>query len=144
MALYVRGAEWSISVWSDGGVVTFCISQPFSDAVRCVTAALSIRGLSVIADLDVARRVRHTLGITLPSCKILYVWPAATRVEDVAAGAAVYLPLHVVLTSRRSETDINVAAITPDIHELARAAVMRVQSEVLQALEGISMRMSLV
>jgi uncharacterized protein (DUF302 family) len=131
-------------VWSDGGgVVTFSISQPFSEAVRCVTAVLTARGLSVIADLDVSSRVRHTVGISLPPCKILYVWPAATM-EDVAAGAAVYLPLHVVLTSRRSETDISVPSVTPDMHEMARVAMTRAQREVLQSLECISMRMSLV
>jgi uncharacterized protein (DUF302 family) len=135
-------------VWSETGTSTFSTPESFMDALLSVRAALDARGLRVLSELDVASRVKRTLGIVLPPCKILYVWPNVSLTQDVYPVAAVVLPLHVVVASRGHQTEICVLSrIQPgkaNVDGFLRSTILGTQTQIMQCLDAISMRPSLV
>ena len=135
-------------MWSETGTITFSTAESFADALRSVRLALEARGLRVLAELDVASRVEQSLGIPLRPCKVLYVWPNPLQAKDVYPAAAVLLPLHVVVASRCRQTDICVLSrIQPEkanVDDFLSSTVLGTLTEILQSLETISMRPSLV
>lgn len=134
-------------MWSDVGTETFLISEPFAEALRAVRAALAAGGLRTLAEFDVAARLRKTLRINVPPCRILYVWPATSDSETFPT-AAVFLPLHLVIASQGHETELcALSEIQPEAKDLdafVKAAVTRTHRDMLQCLDRISMRASLV
>ena len=131
-------------MWSETGTITFSTPESFANALRSVRLALDARGLRVLSELDVTWRIQHTLGIRLPPCRILYVWPNRSKVREVYPAAAVVLPLHVVVASRGEQTEICIVTGIAKEGEFIRSPVMGTQNEILQSLETISMRPSLV
>jgi uncharacterized protein (DUF302 family) len=133
---------------SETSTSTFSTPEAFADALRSVRLALDARGLHVLSELDVASRVKQTLGIHLPPCKILYVWPNPSLAMNVYPAMAVVLPLHVVVASRGRQTDIcvlsRVQPETANADDFLREMIVGIQTEIMQSLEAISMRPSMV
>lgn len=135
---------------ADVGSIKYSLSEPFEKAVGSVCRSLENRGLRVVGQLDIARRVARNLGIILPSCKILFVLPGTATLTklDIHPWAAVFLPLHVVISDKGGETDIEVQN---RVHSGAQAAepalvapVVELQAQISNAIEAIAMRLSLV
>jgi len=133
-------------VWSDHGTIVFSSAEPFAAAVRAVRSALRACGLCVIAEMDVARRLTRELAISLPSCRVLYVWPATSASEEVFPAAAVFLPLHVVVVSRGHQTEVHLLGDVKiddgEIESFVRSAVIATRVDILRCLEDLSMRLS--
>lgn len=129
-----------------GAGVRYSLREPFERGLKSIRGALQRRGLRVVGQMDVSRRLERTLGILLPPCKIVFVLPLAPAPVDPAA--ATFLPLHVVVSSRGAQTEIQV------LHRLDRAPgesmadvvvpVTETQTQICQAIETIAMRRTLV
>ena len=133
---------------SETGTITFSTPGSFADVLRSVRLALDRRGLRIVSELDVAERVKQSLGMRVPPCKVLCVWPNPSLAKDVYPAAAVVLPLHVVVTSRGQQTDIcvlsRIQADTGNTDDFLRSTVRSTLAAVLLSLATISMRPSLV
>jgi uncharacterized protein (DUF302 family) len=135
-------------VASDIGIITFSTPEPFVDALHSIRSALKARGLRIVAELDLSQRVDQTLGIQLPPCRTLLIWPGPLLAMEVPAEAAVLLPLHLVVAGRGLYCDFSLQNRVPHVPGLAKnifaAAIASTHSEILQSLEAIAMRPSLV
>jgi uncharacterized protein (DUF302 family) len=132
----------------DAGINVFSTPGPYEDVVRSVRAAIEKRRLRIVSELDVSRRIEKTLGIRLPPCRILFVWPDPALAADVYPVAAIALPLHVVVASRGAHSEIRLQGrIRPEqrtANDLIRSAVVDTQAELMQSLETVAMHLSLV
>ena len=132
------------------GSVQFSLHEPFESAVESVCRSLKSRGLRVAGQLDVSRRVRRSLGIALPPCRIVFVLPDPSDPGAVNLNpfAASFLPLHIVISGSGAHTEIQVQGrVCPepgtDAPALA-APIMQTQARIAEAIEAIAMRPSLV
>lgn len=135
-------------MWSETGAITFSTPASFADVLHSVRLALNGRGVRVLAESDVASRLKQALGVRLPPCRVLYVWPKEPLAQGIYPAAAVLLPLHVVVAGRGHRTDICVfsrpepegRAVEGDL----RSTVQDTLAAVLLSIETISMRPGLV
>jgi uncharacterized protein (DUF302 family) len=134
----------------DGGGVSYSMREPYVRAIEAIRRSLASRGLRVVGQLDVARRIERSLGIVLAPCSILFVLPLpdVLSVASTHPRAASFLPLHIVVSAVGNETRIQVQnRVCPDPDEAERAIVTSIsviQSHVSEALGAIAMRPSLV
>ena len=125
---------------------TLIVQQPLSDALKLIRRALAEEGLEIAADLDMAGRIRKSLRINLPPCRVLCIDCPVALVEALALdrSAAVLLPLHVVVAGHDGSTLIHLlnpaAALYSGLPVTARAAVSKLQARVAQAVESVSTR----
>ena len=130
----------------DQDTATLVIRQPLNEALRLIRRALTKEGLEVAADLDLAGRVRRSLRIDIPPCRVLYVDCPVALLEALTfdRSAAVLLPLHLVVAGQDGSTLIYflnpAAALYSGLPVTARAAVSKLQSRVAQAVGDISIR----
>jgi uncharacterized protein (DUF302 family) len=133
---------------SDAGIVTFSTTEPYKDVVRSLRAELAGRGLRIISELDLSRRIEQTMGIRLLPCRILYVWPDPALAADTYPAAAVVLPLHVVIASAGAQTEIRVQGRIRceqrTASDLIESTVMDSQAEVMRSLATVAMRLTLI
>ena len=120
-------------------VIRYSLRQPFEKALRSIRSTLGRHGLAVVGQVDVSKRVERSLGIGLPACRIVLVLPVAAR--EIDAAAATYLPLHVVVSSKGAETDIQILNRIP---RDCGAEAAHVQAQVCEALESVAMRRGVV
>ncbi len=134
----------------DMGSIRYSLREPFERAVESVYKSLARRGVRVAGQLDVSRRVERSLGIDLPPCRIVFVLPDPTALS--AAGihpwAAIFLPLHIVISGTDAHTEIQVqnrvhAGPSSEVPALA-GPIMETQAKIWEAIEAIAMRPSLV
>lgn len=121
---------------SGGASIRYTLREPFERAVDHVRGALEQRGLRVVGEMDVSRRVERVLGINLSGCRVVFVLPA--DMAELDCDAAAFLPLHVVVTSKGVLTEIAVLNRLP-----AGPAVQAAQAQICLAIEGIAMRRTL-
>ena len=132
------------------GSVRFSLPEPFERAVESVCSSLASRGLRVAGQLDVSLRVERSLGIVLAPCKIVFVLPhpSVLSAANIHPWAAVFLPLHVVISGCGTQTEIQVQSRVHTAPEADAAAlvapVVETQAQIWQAVEAIAMRPSLV
>ena len=132
------------------GSIKYSLPEPFEQAVESVRKALANRGLRVAGQLDVGKRVERALGIVLPPCRIVFVLPCPARlsVDSIHPWAAIFLPLHVVISGRGTQTEIHVQNRVQAGRQTAApassGAVMETQAQVSEAMEAIAMRPSMV
>lgn len=134
----------------DMGSIRYSLREPFERAVESVYRSLARRGVRVAGHLDVSRRVERSLGIDLPPCRIVFVLPnpAALSAAGIHPWAAIFLPLHIVISGTDAHTEIQVqnrvhAGPNSDVPALA-APIMETQAKIWEAIEAIAMRPSLV
>lgn len=129
------------TVWPETGTIKFSIFEPIEDALHLIRVALEDRGLRILFELDLSRRIERTLGIHLPPCRILYIWPQPAVVSDLCPDAAVVLPFHMVVASRGRQTDICVQSRirheAEDGCDAFLSALMVTQAEILGLLETL-------
>jgi len=127
----------------EAGTIRYTLLEPFEQALETIYKSLATRGLRVAAQLDVSRRMERALGIALPPCRIAFVLPSPCTPNSrrVYRWAAVFLPLHIVISGKGPKTEIQVqnrvqAGTAPTLF----GPVMEAQTRVSEALEGIAMR----
>jgi uncharacterized protein (DUF302 family) len=134
----------------DAGSIQYSLREPFDQAVASVCRSLTNRGLQVAGQLDVSKRVERSLGIVLPPCRIVFVLPdpSSPGTANIHPWAAVFMPIHIVISSQGARTEIVVQSrihATPEADGLGLiAAVSEMQGEIAKAIEAIAMRPSLV
>lgn len=91
---------------------TLFLNQPYDQARRRVLAKLKEQGLQVAFDFDVASGLCRSAGVRLPNSSVLGVsCPYQFLGAFVAdAAAAVFFPLHVVLSAHGPETQVRILA----------------------------------
>lgn len=134
----------------DVGSIGYLLREPFDRAVESVCKSLVNRGLRVAGQLNVSRRVELSLGIVLEPCKIVFVLPdpSVLGAPDIHPSAAIFLPLHIVISGNGAHTEIQVQnRLRPGAEAglpALVAPVMETQAQISEAIEAIAMRPSLV
>jgi uncharacterized protein (DUF302 family) len=132
---------------SDTATLEYALFEPFEQAVRSIRTAVTKHNLRIAAELDVSKRIAQRLALVLSPCRILFVSSSRTSPSAISPFSAVILPLHVVISSGHSQTTIHVQnRICPDseVCDPALAPIIQTQSDLLQALDAVAMRSSLV
>jgi uncharacterized protein (DUF302 family) len=130
----------------DQETATLVMQQPLKEALKLIRRALAKEGLEIVADLDLAGRIREALGIDLAPCRVLCVDCPVALLEALALdhSAAVLLPLHLVVASQDGLTLVHLlnpaASLYSGLPLTARSAVSKLQARVMQAVESISIR----
>lgn len=130
----------------DQNTATLIMQQPPNEALKVIRRALAEAGLEITADLDLAGRVRKTLRIDLPPCRVLCVDCTVALLEALTLdrSAAVLLPLHLVVAGQDGLTVVYLlnpsAALYGGLPFTARAAVSRLQARVASAVESVAIR----
>lgn len=91
---------------------TYVIPEPYERALKLLREALSKEGLGIPMELDISRRIRRELGVTLLPCKVLCVDSPMVLVEAMAidTAGAIFLPLHLVVSGRGPQTQVHLAS----------------------------------
>ena len=132
------------------GSIKYSLREPFERAVDSVCRSIRSRGLEVAGQLDVSKRVERALGIVLPPCRIVFVLPGPCRSSDgsMHPWAAVFLPLHVVISGTESQTEIQVQNRVHARHEAASpelfGPLIETQTQVCEAIDAIATRPSIL
>jgi uncharacterized protein (DUF302 family) len=134
----------------DAATITYSLREPFERAVESVRKALANRGLKVVGQLDVSKRVERAVGIALPPCRIIFVLPepSALKTANLHRCAAIFLPIHIVISGGHARTEIQVqnrvcSSAGEPVPAFA-APVMETQAQISEVIEAIAMRPSLV
>ena len=134
----------------DMGSIKYSLREPFERAVESVCRSLRSRGLQIAGQLDVSSRLERTLGIALPPCRIVFVLPnpSTPSTINIHPWAAIFLPLHVVISGHDGQTEIQVQNKVQAGHEAAAPAlfgpVMETQAQISEAIDSIAMRPSIL
>ena len=134
----------------DMGSIKYSLREPFERAVESVCRSLRSRGLQIAGQLDVSSRLERTLGIVLPPCRIVFVLPnpSTSSTINIHPWAAIFLPLHVVISGHDGQTEIQVQNRVHAGHEAAAPAlfgpVMETQTQISEAIDAIAMRPSML
>ena len=130
----------------DQDTATLIMQQPPSEALRVIRRALAEAGLEIAADLDLGGRVRKTLRIDIPPCRVLCVDCSVALLEALTLdrSAAVLLPLHLVVAGQDGSTLVYLlkpsAALYGGLPVTARAAMSKLQARVASAVESVAIR----
>ena len=130
----------------DQDTATLIMDRPANEALREIRRALAEAGLGIAADLDMAGRVRKTLRIDIPPCRVLCVDCTVSLLEALTLdrSAAVLLPLHLVVAGQDSLTLVYLltpsAALYSGLPVAARTAMSKLQARVTSAVESVAIR----
>lgn len=91
---------------------TLVLNQPYDQARRRILTTLKEQGLQVAFDFDVASCICRSAGVRLPKSSVLGVGCPYQLLEAFVAdgAAAIFLPLHVVLSEHGPETQVRILA----------------------------------
>ena len=129
------------------GSLKYSLSEPFEKAVESVFNALLSRGIRVAGQLEVSRRLQGALGIVLMPCKIMFVLPhaASLSADSIHPWAAVFLPLHIVISGYGSRSEVEVLnRVQGDQAGTPYGPVVETQRQVVEAIEAVALRASLL
>ena len=131
---------------SEIATTTYSIPEPFRHTLQSVCDVLTARDLRIVGELDLSRRIRRNLRISLAPCVVFYVWPSERFLLSTAVNPsiALLLPLHVVVSGCGARTEIHILTRPRFADRQLMAPVIELQHEMTQAIETIAMRPSLV
>ena len=89
-------------------LVTFSIRESYQIGLGLVRQALTEHGLLASAELDVASRIKHTLGACVAPCIVLLVDDPALLLEGIVfhRAAALWIPQRVVVSGNDRHTEV--------------------------------------
>lgn len=124
----------------------FVINSPFNSALPRIRRAIRNDQLSIAAEIDAAQRVKRTLEIYVPPCRVLLVDNPAFMLETTAIDRAsgIFIPLHLVVSGVGNCTLVHI--LNPehirnsDLPIGIRAPVLDLQRQVLRSLGRIAER----
>ena len=130
----------------DPETATLIMQKPLNEALKLLRVALAGEGLEIAAELDISGRIRKSLRVNIPPCRVVCVDCPVALLEALAfdRSAAVLLPLHLVVAGQDDLTLIHLlnpaASLYSGLPVTARAAVSKLQARVALAVESISVR----
>jgi uncharacterized protein (DUF302 family) len=97
--------------------IKFSLQQPFDRSVQLICASLRGHGMRVAGELDVSRRLEGSLGIVVQPCRLIFVLPdpAALSAEAIHPWAAVFLPLHIVISGSDCQAEIRIPRASSEL-----------------------------
>jgi uncharacterized protein (DUF302 family) len=126
----------------------FIIDDPFDSALARIRRTLSTGQLSIAGEIDAAHRVKRTLDIYVPACRILLVDNPTFMLEATAIDrtAGIFMPLHLVVSAAGSRTLVHMLNLDHirhgDLPIGVRAPVVELQRQLARALATIAQRVS--
>lgn len=122
----------------------FVLNTGFDAALARVRQAIQGAGLTIVAEIDSARRAKRALQLQVPPCRLLLVdnplFMLQTATINRAAG--VFLPLHVVISGAGSRTMVYLLSLAyiqqPEMPIGVRAPLVELRGELFRALSGIA------
>ena len=130
--------------------IKFSLKHPFDRSVQLICASLRSHGMRVLGELDVSRRLEGSLGIVLQPCKLIFVLPdpAALSTEAIHPWAAVFLPLHIVITGTDCQAEIRIPNIVqegrPSVVGPPYGPVVEAQKQLVDAIQAVAVRPSIL
>ncbi len=130
----------------ESATTTYCIPEPFDEAVRSLLRVLAEANLKIVYKLDLSARLRHRLLVDTPPCLVLFAGPPMSIRNGPTGhpGAAALTPLHIVVSARGPHTEIHILRIPPPYdgmrEDSAMADLGRFCGRLSQAIETIGMR----
>src|SRR5437868_7645194 len=90
--------------------LTFVLEESFESALRTLRRVFAEDQLCVTVELDAAKRIRRALNMAVSPCRILLVENSIFMFEatTIDPTSAVFIPLHVVVSSNGASTLIHV------------------------------------
>lgn len=135
---------------AESTTTTYLIQEPFERALLALRRVLAQANLPLTGELDMARRLHESLLIGVAPLRILFIAAAPwtfSRLSEAPEIAAL-TPLHLVVSARGAQTEIHFLRTIPanvsPLDEPAMKAIHRLQERVMQAVERIAMRSTLV
>ena len=126
------------------------MAAPFEAAIEIVCNSLRTRGMRLVGQLDVSGRLEQSLAISVPPCRLLFVLPGPNSLstDTIHPWAAVFLPLHVVISGNEIESEVRIPnSIQADASAAPPATyspVLELQRELFDALESVAVRSSVL
>ncbi|HZQ55973.1 MAG TPA: hypothetical protein VFB14_27510 [Bryobacteraceae bacterium] len=126
--------------------MAFVLDQAFEPALAQIRQAIRQEQLSIAGEVDVAQRVRHTLEIFVPQCRVLLVDSPLLLLETTAIDRAsgIFIPLHLVVSSAGSRTLVQMLNLehirNSDLPIGIRAPVLDLQRQLARALAKVAQR----
>ena len=100
------GSEMSVMSASH----TYVVPDPLEQALRSIRGALDKMELDVVGEIELSEHVKQASERRMTGSRILLVGCPILDLEAVALGraAAVFVPLHVLVSAERNETRVSV------------------------------------
>jgi uncharacterized protein (DUF302 family) len=132
------------------GTIKYSSQEPFARSVQAICSSLRSHGMRVAGQLDVSRRLERSLYIILAPCRVVFVLPALTALsaETIHPWAAVFLPLHIVISGDDCRSEIRI----PNTLRTGRNAggstpygpIVEAQRQLIEAIEAVAVRPSVL
>jgi uncharacterized protein (DUF302 family) len=129
--------------------LTYCFKVPFEQALKTLRKALEAEQLCILNELDLSQHLQRELGVGLVPCKVLLVGGAIFLLEAMAfdTRAAVFLPLHLVVTRQGSQTIVHffnsIMLSESGLPAGAKAPLSKLHGQIAKTLEKIATRQDL-
>ncbi len=124
----------------------FVVDSPFDSALVQIRRAMRADQLSIAAEIDTAQRVKRTLEIYVPPCRVLLIDNPAFMLESTAIDRAsgIFIPLHLVVSGAGNRTLVHLLNLEhirhSDLPIGIRAPVLDLQRQIVRSLGRIAER----
>ena len=128
----------------------FSLPESFELAVQSVCGSMRKHGMRVAGQLDISRRLERSLAMLLEPCTVLFVLPdpAALSAPFIQPQAAVFLPLHVVISGNGNQCEVQIQNRIRPGRGVAPpkpyGPVVEAQRQLSEAIQAIALRTSLL
>jgi uncharacterized protein (DUF302 family) len=128
--------------------ITYRVPEPFEGTVDALRNALSRRKLRVVEMLNLSERIQRRLSICTQPCVVLLVTQEVSGFDVLRSSraASVFLPLHIVISGRGSQSEVHILRTSQVDSESmdtpTRFELRRLQEDVTGAIVA-SMRLTM-
>jgi uncharacterized protein (DUF302 family) len=126
------------------------VNDAIGSALPRLRTTLRREQLSIAAEITIAHRVKLTLGIDVPACRILLIDNPAFLLETTAIDrtCGIFIPMHLVVSAAGNRTLVHMLNLEhirrSDLPIGIRAPVMDLQRQILRALARIAQRLPFI
>ena len=124
----------------------FMLDDAIGSALPRLRKSLREEQLSIAAEINVTHRVKLTLDINVPDCRIMLIDSPAFMLETTAIDrtSGIFIPMHLVVSAAGNRTLVYMLNLEhirhSDLPIGIRAPVMDLQRQILRALAKVGQR----